>query len=69
VAERRLPPLSVTGNGAIPRSDNRAARSLVTSFEVTYEHYKFRLRPGIDLHQQDRRAVRALEHCLMATIE
>jgi hypothetical protein len=30
--------VAITRNGAIPPSGNRAARSLVTSFEVTYEH-------------------------------
>ena len=36
-----LTPLSRSlsrGTARYPRSDNRAARSLVTSFEVTYEH-------------------------------
>jgi hypothetical protein len=28
----------LTRNGAIPPLGNRAARSFVTSFEVTYEH-------------------------------
>jgi hypothetical protein len=48
------PPWSVIRNGAIPPLDNRAARSLVTSFEVTCEpkHCALGVRTRIDLHQR-----------------